>query len=100
MLPRKGGLGMAPQEGFLRPGAGRKDMERGVKWSHGERGIHSTGEGSSDLRQEFLEGSRFRRCRILGGRPRRDYAREGARKPREECECEVQRHWTGLGNYT
>ena len=33
---------MAPQEGSLRPGAGWKDLERGVERSHGERGFTTT----------------------------------------------------------
>ena len=75
---------MAPEEGSLRPGAGWNAMERGVKWSHGEREIRINVQGSSDLRQEFLEGSRFRPCSILGGRLRNDRPCEGARKPSEE----------------
>ena len=46
----EGRIGYGTSRRVLRRGAARKDMERGVKWSHGERGIHSNGEGSSDLR--------------------------------------------------
>ena len=69
---------MAPQEGPLRVGTGRKNMEREAECSHGEWGIYDNGKRFSDLRQKFLGERRFRRSRILGGL-RLDRVWEGAR---------------------
>ena len=42
-------------------------VQAGRTWNEELNG-HNNSEGSSGLCQEFLEGSRFRRCGILGGR--------------------------------